>query len=199
MSFQMISMATLNRLTIKNFIATVIGVCFIASAAIGAEHRLSDDHDIYVEPAAKQKLGEKNFSELMEFFHEAEKAIETKDLKALMELYSENYADGEHNKKSAEVIWERIFATFEKTATRHNMKLVKMSEDKNMVVFRCSGLLLGVPNPSAKMRQKGVVTIDNWAQQDHVLVKEAGKWKLIGTYGAERKRLWFDKPMHPLF
>jgi len=32
-----------------------------------------------------------------------------------------------------------------------------------------------------------------------VLVKEQGAWKLIGTYGHDRKRLWFDKPMHPLF
>jgi len=60
-------------------------------------------------------------------------------------------------------------------------------------------LLLGVPSLNAKSKQKGLITIDNWAQQDHVLVKEAGKWKLIGTYGPERKRLWFDKPMHPLF
>jgi hypothetical protein len=180
-------------------IATLIGVCFITGVAIGAEHKLSNEHDMNVDPAAKQQLGEKTFGELMIFFHEAEKAIETKNLKALMGLYSESYTDGEHNKKSAEVIWERIFATFETTATRHNMKLVKMAEDKNMVVFRCSGLLLGVPNPNAKMKQKGLITIDNWALQDHVLVKEAGKWKLIGTYGTERKRLWFDKPMHPLF
>ena len=195
----MISMASINRLAIKNVIATLIGVCFIAGVAIGAEHKLSDKFDMYVDYAAKQQLGEQTFSELMVFFHEAEKAIETKDLKALMGLYSESYTDGEHNKKSAEAIWERIFATFEMTATRHNMRLVKMAEDKNMVIFRCSGLLLGVPNQNAKMKQKGPITIDNWALQDHVLVKEAGKWKLIGTYGTERKRLWFDKPMHPLF
>ena len=54
---------------------------------------------------------------------------------------------------------------------------------------------MGAPDP----KKKGLITIDNWANQDHVLVKEGGKWKLIGTYGLERKRLWFDKPMHPLF
>ena len=199
MSFQMIRMATLNWLSLKNVVATLVGVCFVTSVAIGEEHKLSDKFDMYVDYAAKQKLGEQTFSELMAFFHEAEKAIETKDLDMLMGLYSDSYADGEHNKKSAEEIWKRIFATFDMTATRHNMKLVKMSEDKNMVIFRCSGLLLGVPNPNAQMKQKGLITIDNWALQDHVLVKEAGKWKLIGTYGTERKRLWFDKPMHPLF
>lgn len=195
----MISMTTISRPHIKNVFAALIGVSFLAGVAFGAEHKLSDEFVMDVDPAAKQQLGEKNYSELMAFFHEAEQSIETKDLKTLMSLYSENYTDGEHNKKSAEEIWERIFATFEMTATRHNMKLVKMAEDKNMVVFRCSGLLLGVPNPDSKIKQKGLITIDNWALQDHVLVKEAGKWKLIGTYGPERKRLWFDKPMHPLF
>ena len=184
---------------IKNVIASLAGVFFITGFAIGAEHKLSDKYAMEVEPSAKQQLGAQTYSEVMAFFHEAEKAIETKDIKTLMSLYSENYTDGEHNKKSAEEIWERIFATFDMTSTRHFMNLVKVAEDKNMVIFRCSGLLLGVPKPDSKMKQQGSITIDNWALQDHVLVKEAGKWKLIGTYGTERKRLWFDKPMHPLF
>ena len=83
---------------------------------------------------------------------------------------------------------------FELMATHHNMKLVSVTSEKNVVVFRCSGLLLGVP-----LIKSGVITIDNWNQQDHVLTHEGGDWKLLGTYGRERKRLWFDKPMHPLF
>ncbi len=199
LTFQMTSIATIYRLAIKYATAALFGVCFIAGAAIGVEHKLSDEYVMEVDPASKQQLGKQTFSEIMVFFNEAEKAIETKDMKTLMALYSENYTDGEHDKKSAEEIWERIFATFEMTASHHNMKLVKVADDKNMVVFRCSGLLLGVPNSNAKMGKKGLITIDNWTLQDHVLVKESGKWKLIGTYGTERKRLWFDKPMHPLF
>jgi hypothetical protein len=52
---------------------------------------------------------------------------------------------------------------------------------------------VGVPD-----NEKWPVTIDSWNNQDQILVKEAGAWKLIGIYGPERKRLWFDKPMHPL-
>ncbi len=223
MTFRINCMNTINRLAIMCGAPILIAVSLFTGVANGEEHQTSDKYSMEVDPAAKQllggcslagsltkscmevdpaakqQLGEKTFSEVMMFFHEAEKAIETKDLKALMDLYAENYTDGEHDKKSAEKIWERIFATFEIMATRHNMKLVKMAEDKNMVIFRCSGLLLGVLNPNTKMKQKGPITIDNWTQQDHILVKEAGKWKLIGTYGMERKRLWFDKPMHPLF
>jgi len=171
----------------------------LASAAENNLYRLSDRFTMVIDPAAKQQLGEKTFNEVTAFFKAAEKAIETKDLKALMALYSDDYSNGDHDKKSVEQIWKRIFSRFGTMATHHNMQLANMtatkkSTDQNIIIMRCSGLLLGIYDPG-----KGVVTIDNWTMQDHVLVKEAGKWKLIGTYGRDRKRLWFDKPLHPLF
>ncbi|MBQ62741.1 MAG: hypothetical protein CMQ19_11795 [Gammaproteobacteria bacterium] len=162
--------------------------------AIGNEPKLSERYAMEIDSASKEKLGDSTYSAIMTFFHDAEVAIETKNIDALMDLYSENYTDGTHDKGSAYEIWTRIFSTFEFMATHHNMKLVSVTNGKNVVVFRCSGLLLGAPNV-----EKGVITIDNWNQQDHVLTLEDGNWKLLGTYGQERKRLWFDKPMHPLF
>ncbi len=194
MTFLTNSINTINRLVIMFGVPILIAVSLFAGTAMGGEHRLSDRYTMEVDPAAKQKLGEQTFNELMLFFQEAERAIETKDLEALMALYSENYSNGDHDKKAAKKIWERIFATFDTMAMRHNMSLGKVSTEKNMVVFQCNGLLLGVPDT-----KKMPITIDNWNNQEHVLVKEAGQWKLIGTYGLERKRLWFDKPMHPLF
>jgi ketosteroid isomerase-like protein len=187
-------MVTIKRLAINYTIPILIGVLLVTGVANGEQHSFSDKYSMKVDPAAKQQLGEEAFNEVMAFFHAAEKAIETKDLEALMDLYSENYRDGEHDKKSAEQIWSRIFSTFDTVATHHNMKLVSLSADKNTVILSCSGLLLGAPNT-----KKRLITVDNWTLQDHVLVKEAGKWKLIGTYGKDRNRLWFDKPMHPLF
>jgi len=187
-------MNTINHLVIICGASLFISASIFTGTATGTEHQLSDKYSMHVDPAAKQQLGEQTYNEVMAFFQSAEKAIETKDLEALMALYSDNYGDGEHDKKSAREIWERIFSRFQKMAMHHNMKLGKVSSDKNMVVFQCSGLLLG-----ASDLKEMPITIDNWTNQDHVLVKEAGKWKLIGTYGPERKRLWFDKPMHPLF
>lgn len=194
MFLRIYSMNTINRLVIMCGASIVIAASIFTGTASGMEHQLSDKYSMEIDPAAKQQLGEKTYNEVMTFFHSAEKAIETKDLEALMALYSDSYSDGEHDKKSARLIWGRIFSTFENMAMHHNMKLEKASSDKNLVVFQCSGLLLGVPDV-----KKAPITIDNWTNQEHVLVKEAGKWKLIGTYGSERKRLWFDKPMHPLF
>lgn len=194
MTFLANHMNTINRLVLMFGAPILIAVALFTGTAVGSEHRLSDRYTLEVDPAAKAKLGEQTFNELMVFFEEAERAIETKDLDALMALYSENYSNGEHDKKTARQIWEKIFATFDTMAMRHNMKLGKVTTDKNMVIFQCNGLLLGVPDT-----KKTPITIDNWNNQEHVLAKEAGQWKLIGTYGQERKRLWFDKPMHPLF
>ncbi len=180
---------------------SILGVSILGVIGLGmagsdvfAEPALSDKYSMQVDPAAQERLGEETYKEVMAFFHNAELAIENKDLESLMELYSDNYTDGEHDRESARQIWSRIFDTFNTMATHHNMKLVSVTDKKNVVIFRCSGLLLGVPD-----LKRGSVTIDNWNQQDHVLALEGGKWKLLGTYGSERKRLWFDKPMHPLF
>lgn len=194
MTFRLNRMGTINRLFIMCGVPFLMAVSLFTGVAFGEEYQLSDKYSMEVDPAAKQQLGEQTFNEVMAFFHAAEKAIETKDLKALMALYSDNYSDGDHDKESAERTWQRIFATFDTMAMLHRMKLEKKSAGKNMVVFKCTGLLAGVPGKGKKP-----VTIDNWVNQDHILVKEAGNWKLIGTYGPERKRLWFDKPMHPLF
>ena len=156
-------------------------------------YQIADKYSMSIDPAAKQQLGEQAFNEVTMFFRTAENAIETKNLWVLMAQYSDNYRDGDLDKKSVEQAWRRIFSKVDAMATLHNMKLVNISADKNMVVLQCSGLLVGVPDP-----EKGPITIDNWNKQDHVLVKEDGEWKLIGTYGVEQKRLWFDKPMHPL-
>lgn len=165
-----------------------------AGPAVADQHRLSDRHTMMIDRSARQQLGEELFKEIESFFHRAEMAIQSRNLKSLMVLYSDNYRDGQHDKESANQIWQRIFKRFQELATRHNMRLVTVSSDNRLVVMRCSGLLIGIPS-----EQAGPITIDNWTNQDHVLTKEGGQWKLIGSFGKERKRLWFDKPMHPLF
>lgn len=203
------SMVTISRLVIKRVIAILAGICLFSGVAIGAEHKASgpnelpeqtdhkyaDRFTIKFDPAVKQQLGEGTYKEIVDFFDVAEDAIDIKDLKAHMATYSESYNDGDNNKQSIEGIWKKIFARFQRVIIHHNLKLVTVSADKHMVILRSSGLLLAEPDPSKKL----VITIDSWSSQDLVLVKEDGKWKFIGTFGDERKRLWFDKPMHPLF
>ncbi len=166
----------------------------LATTTYADQHRLADRHKMEVDNSVRKHLGEKTAKDVITFFHTAEMAIQSRDLDALMALYSDGYRDGDHDKAAARNIWQRIFKRFNELATRHNMSLVTASSDKDLVIMRCSGILLGILEGGG-----GPVPIDNWTQQDHVLKKEQGQWKLVGSYGKERKRLWFDKPMHPLF
>lgn len=175
------------------FAKAAIVLLLIAGSAVAAAYVFSDIFSVKMDPASKKELGEKTFGEVLDFFKEAERAIETKNTEKLMALYSNNYANGVHDKKSARKIWERIFATFDKMATRHNMKIV-MSSSEDIIIIQCTGLLTGTPKG-----EKYPATIDSWNNQNHVISKENGRWKLLGASGLERKRLWFDNPMHPLF
>lgn len=165
---------------------------FIQSSPDNAS-QIPDRYSMSLDPAAKEQTGEQIFNELTLFFQTTERAIETKNMEALMAQYSDDYRDGDMDIKSVAQAWQRIFAKVDDLATLNNIKLVNISPDKKMVVLQSSGLLVGVPDD-----KKWPVTIDNWNRQDHILIKEASGWKLIGIYGLERKRLWFENPIHPL-
>lgn len=165
-------------------------VLFTGTAIAG--HKYSHVFSMKIDPAAQKILGEEVFKSVTDFFNDAEKAIETENMDDLMALYSDQYQNGEHDKASAREIWSRIFDTFNNMASRHNMELI--SSKDNTLIIRCSGLLIGIPQGETYS-----ITIDNWLLEEHILKNEGGKWKLIGNAGQERKRLWFDKPMHPLF
>ena len=151
-------------------------------------------HSIKVEPNMKTKISEKTLAEVTRFFDDAETAISKGDLEMLMGLYSESYKNEDHDKAAAREIWKRMFDTFEDMGTMHNMRLLNYSPEGNLVVIGCSGILLG-----KKKMDGDKMPLDTWTNEEHILTLENGKWKLVGSAGIKRKRLWFDKPMHPLF
>jgi len=165
----------------------------VAMAVEAGDEGLSEYFAINIDPKDRKKIGEETYQEIVAFFHKAEKAIEREDLNTLMSLYSDGYSNGDRTKREVETVWKRLFAQFDLMATIHNMRFITKSKSSVMVI-RCSGLLVG--NPA---NEKNLITIDNWTNSDHILAKENGKWKLIGTAGKEQKRFWFDKAMHPLF
>ena len=202
------TMVAIGSLAIKRVVTILAGVCIFSAVALAEEpkssahnelpdlldHKFADRFTVKFDSAVKQQLGEDVYKEIVDFFDVAEDAIDVKDLKAHMATYSENYRDGDKDKRAIEEIWKKIFARFERIVIHHYLRLVTVSADKQTIILRSSGYLLAEPDP-----KKRLVTIDNWSDQDLVLVKEGGKWKIISTFGEERKRLWFDKPMHPLF
>lgn len=171
-----------------------VGLFFSCHVGFAEAFHLLDQHSMNFDSNSQKMIGEKDFKEITQFFHDAETAIETKNLEALMDLYSDNYINGPHKKDSVKKIWETLFSQFDSMYTMHNMRFVTTSTDNGAMIINCSGLLMGIPKGEQEF-----IALDNWVNNDHVFAKENGKWRLIGTSGKEQKRFWFDKPLHPLF
>lgn len=187
-----------NRVSAKLFYLLTVPVIFMVLAVSSAyAQKLSDYHTLNIDPAMKKKMGSEALKSIEQFFKSAELAIETENLADLMSLYSDNYKNESHTKKSAGRIWKRIFQTFDNMASIHNMRMETYSPESKVIIIRCSGLLMGKPQGESEL-----ITIDSWTNEDHILTRASkeGSWKLIGaTGGKDRQRFWFDKPMHPLF
>ena len=176
-------------------IASIFFVTFGPTPA-SAEHaeKLSEYHKINVAPEMAKRLGKETLHEIIDYFEKAELAVETGDLDGLLELYSENYKNGPHDKASARKIWKRIFETFKDMSMIHNMRIDTYSKEGKIIFIECTGILLGKPKGKGSH-----IPIDNWVREKHILSNENGNWRLIGSAGKERQRFWFDKPMSPLF
>ncbi|MFQ5432972.1 MAG: hypothetical protein ACE5EN_10760 [Nitrospinota bacterium] len=181
---------------IKYTVLFAVGLAVISGGGVytAMAGDLSDNFSLNIDPYSKKQVGEEVWKGIEAFFHSAETNIEKENLDGLMALYSDRYRNADHVKGSARQIWSRIFKRFNNMATIHNMRFITTSPKSTVMIIRCSGILVGVPEGG-----KNLITIDNWTDSDHILSKENGKWHLIGSTGKERKRLWFDKPMHPLF
>lgn len=182
-------------------VALAAGMLMLALPGISAakeeaahRHNFSPSYVLNIDPATSDLVGKAVAKEVGEFFNDAEKAIETEDIAKLMGLYSEGYTNGTHRKADIATTWKTIFVEFNSLAMTHNMRFITTDPKSNVIIIRCSGILVGVPSVD-----KGLIALDSWMNTDHVLVREGGKFRIIGSSGAEQKRLWFDKPLHPLF
>lgn len=163
------------------------------SAAKHKEH-LSQNYTLNIDPRMQTTASKEAFDEVMNFFDGAEMAIEARDLDKLMTYYSDSYTNGVRKKADIAVAWKRLFSDFSGLAMTHNMHLSLFDAKANLIIMTCSGILVGIPTG-----ERESIALDYWLNNDHVLVKEGGKLRIVGSIGKEQKRLWFDKPMHPLF
>jgi len=179
----------------------VIGVVILPedSMAEAAENEgdFSEHYSMRLHQDAVKKTGEEEFKGIVNFFHHAERAIESEDIDALMSLYSSRYTNlNGQNRDSAREIWQKIFDNFDNLSARHSMRLLTYqdTETNQIAVTECNGLLSGIPKG-----EDTFVTIDSWDRQRHILTKE-GSWKLFGNAGKGSKRYGEDKfKTHPLF
>jgi len=167
-----------------------------SGTTMAEEAPLSDDFSMVMEPpVASIEIEESEVQDIMDFFHQAERAIESESIDTLMTLYSDKYTNLRNgDKEFAEELWNKIFAGFDNISSRHSMQLIAYDEAAGQAITECSGLLSGTPKGESRP-----VTIDRWDNQRHILIKD-GYWKLFGNVGKAAQRYGEEGgKLHPLF
>ena len=146
-------------------------------------------------PVASMQIDESEVQEITDFFHQAERAIESENIDVLMTLYSDRYTNLRNGDKAFAVeLWGKIFAEFDDISSRHTMKLIAYDKAAGQAITECSGLLTGTPKGESRP-----ITIDRWDDQRHILIKE-DYWRLFGNAGASAQRYGQEEgKLHPLF
>ena len=160
------------------------------------ETQLSDGFSMVMRPPATSvEIEENEAQDIANFFHQAERAIQSENINSLMSLYSDNYTNLTNgDKQFAAELWNKIFARFDNISSRHSMKLIDYDQAAGRAITECSGLLFGTP-----VGENNPVLIDRWDDQKHMLIKE-GDWKLLGNTGESALRYGEkDEKLHPLF
>jgi len=160
------------------------------------ETQLSEGFSMVMRPpVASVEIEPGELQDIANFFHQAEHAIESENVDALMALYSDQYTNlSNHDKEFAEELWNKIFAGFDNISSRHSMKLITYNKDAGQAVTECNGLLIGTPKG-----ENHPVTIDRWDNQRHILIKE-DHWRLFGNAGESAQRYGEEgDELHPLF
>ncbi len=75
----------------------------------------------------------------------------------LLALCSDNYINEPHRKESVKQMWKRIFSQMHDMATVHRMRFITTSFNSNVMIIRCSVLLMGIPEG-----EKNLITADAW-------------------------------------
>ena len=163
--------------------------------SVAEEAQLAEGFSMVMEPPATSlDIQQGELQAITDFFHQAERAIESENIDLLMTLYSDQYTNlRNRDKNSARELWSRIFAGFDNISSRHSMELVAYDKGLGQAITQCSGLLTGTPRG-----ENQTVTIDRWDHQLHILVKQ-GDWKLFGNSGKSAMRYEEEGKLHPLF
>lgn len=135
--------------------------------------------------------------EITSTFDQAEEAIRSRDLEALMALYAQNYRYHGIGKDGIRKIWADLFARYAVITNLHAFSSITVSGSgsNRIVQITCTGALHG-----ATKKSKQPVPIDSWYREIHYLVKEQGAWRILGSQSGEGPAvLPFGTAPHPLF
>jgi ketosteroid isomerase-like protein len=151
---------------------------------------------VLIDRWAEIKADEKDVASLLAAFNRAEEALHTKDLNALMALYSEQYRYHGLSKADLRKDWEDIFEHYDNLASSHIFSAIRVTVTGKLPTaeIMCTGNLWGIAKETGQRH-----IIDSWYSEIHHLVYENGEWRIIGHAGGDTKVLPFGTSPHPFF
>jgi len=135
--------------------------------------------------------------EVVAAFQEADKAVNSGDIDALMKFYAVTY--NYHGLKKSDVrrVWQEVFEHYRDISSSHVFTELELTRANGVrkVSVTCTGWLRGTEAATGKP-----VTIDSWVREVHYLVKEERGWRFLGNKGGTVPSAPpAAAPHHPLF
>jgi ketosteroid isomerase-like protein len=177
-------------------VTTVILLASLAGLVSCAYQALPDQGQVHVERWGTIRAADKDVSEILAAFNEAEAALHSKNLDGLMALYSDQYKYHGLSKADLRKMWQELFEQYDHLASHHifsRLQVVVSGKNPTAEIV-CTGNLFGISKETGER-----TIIDSWFYENHHLAYENGGWRILG-HGAEApKALRFGSSPHPFF
>lgn len=178
-------------------VLAAIGLIIVATSWVSgcAVAPLMHRGGIQVDRWAEVKADDHTVAEILTAFNRAEEALQSRNLDALMGLYSDGYSYHGLTKADLRKIWEELLAHYDRLSSNHIFsKIVVTSNQKPSAEITCTGSLWGISKETGQREN-----IDSWFGEVHHLEHEAGAWRVRGHKGEVSKVLQFGVAPHPFF
>ncbi|HBO84032.1 MAG TPA: hypothetical protein DD641_03480 [Deltaproteobacteria bacterium] len=139
------------------------------------------------------KRDPKEFKEIKAVFDDLLTLARKGDIEGIIKTFSKNYINSGRDLNDAKKQWETIIKNFTNLELSHPIFSIEASG--NFARMRCEGTLMGKPKRPIPGETEESIIIDSWSLGSHNLIKEDGKWKILGD------QVPFDtgRTFHPLF
>ncbi len=172
---------------------TTRGGVFALALAIASGAACTAVADVQFPEASQTNASEAATAEFEAFYESIERALQTKDLDAIMNFYADDYLHHGITKKQLRFMCLEVFRDFTDLYSVH--LFTKITVDRNDAILECTGGLFGI-----EPGHTDYTTVDQRVTLDHWLTGQDGEWKMVGgaTHQSVRRR-GAALELHPFF
>lgn len=170
-------------------IILMLVVIAVASVSFAGEPIKVPKRETYIH----LKRDSKEFKEIKTVFDNLIALAKKGDIDGIMQNFSKNYINSGRDLNDARKQWQTIINNFTNLELSHPIFSIEISGD--FARMRCEGTLMGKPKRPIPGETEESIIIDSWSLGAHNIIREDGKWKILGD------QVPFDtgRTFHPLF